>query len=252
MSFTFNAIDSDNMGFNITSRQVYNAPEYDVTSVEVPGRSGNVLIPQGRFKNKKVSYTGFLIADTFAGQTKAERLSNGLRRLKGFLLRSPGEYKPLTDDYDPGFTRYAYVDGETAISDIQDRPEGAELTITFDCKPFLYVPSVSYDGPSPITLDNLYDFESYPEIYIALSSSTGTMKISKGTTTLGIWTFTGASGNRFYWVPEDMEWIDHDGNLVNNKVSTNGSNIPYLPLGASKIELTGIGSFTIYPNWRTL
>ena len=252
MSFTFNAIDSDNMGFNITSRKVYNAPEYDVTSVEVPGRSGNVLIPQGRFKNKKVSYTGFLIADTFAGQTKAERLSNGLRRLKGFLLRSPGEYKPLTDDYDPGFTRYAYVDGETAISDIQDRPEGAELTITFDCKPFLYVPSVSYDGPSPITLDNLYDFESYPEIYIALSSSTGTMKISKGTTTLGTWTFTGASRDRFHWVPEDMEWIDNSDNLVNNKVSTNGSNIPYLPTGTSKIELTGIGSFTIYPNWRTL
>lgn len=252
MSFTFNAINSDNMGFNITSRKVYNAPEYDVTSVEVPGRSGNVLIPQGRFKNKKVSYTGFLIADTFAGQTKAERLSNGLRRLKGFLLRSPGEYKPLTDDYDPGFTRYAYVDGETAISDILDRPEGAELTITFDCKPFLYATSVYYDGPSPITLDNLYDFESYPEIQIALSSSTGTMKISKGTTTLGTWTFTGASGNRFNWVPEDMEWIDNSDNLVNNKVSTNGSSIPYLPIGASKIELTGIGSFRIYPNWRTL
>lgn len=252
MSFTFNAIDSDNMGFNITSRKVYNAPEYDVTSVEVPGRSGNVLIPQGRFKNKKVSYTGFLIADTFAGQTKAERLSNGLRRLKGFLLRSPGEYKPLTDDYDPGFTRYAYVDGEIAISDILDRPEGAELTITFDCKPFLYEPSVYYDGPSPITLENPYNFESNPEIYIALSSSTGTMKISKGTTTLGTWTFTGASGNRFHWVPEDMEWIDNSDNLVNNKVSTNGSNIPYLPTGTSKIELTGIGSFTIYPNWRTL
>lgn len=252
MSFTFNAIDSDNMGFNITSRKVYNAPEYDVTSVEVPGRSGNVLIPQGRFKNKKVSYTGFLIADTFAGQTKAERLSNGLRRLKGFLLRSPGEYKPLTDDYDPGFTRYAYVDGEIAISDILDRPEGAELTITFDCKPFLYATSVYYDGPSPITLENPYNFESNPEIYIALSSSTGTMKISKGTTTLGTWTFTGASGNRFHWVPEDMEWIDNSDNLVNNKVSTNGSNIPYLPTGTSKIELTGIGSFTIYPNWRTL
>lgn len=252
MSFTFRNIDSTNMGFNVTKRVVYSAPAYDVLSVDVPGRSGNVLIPQGRFKNKKVSYTGFLIADRFAGQTKAERLSNGLRHLKSWLLRIPGEYQALKDDYDPGFTRYAYVDGETAISDILDRPEGAELTITFDCKPFLYVPSVSYEGPSPITLENPYDFESYPEIYIALSSSTGTMKISKGTTTLGTWTFTGSSGNRFYWVPEDMEWIDNNDNLVNNKVSTNGSNIPYLPIGGSKIELTGIGSFEIYPNWRTL
>ena len=254
MSFTFNGGGSSNYGFNVTKRSVYSAPAYDVLSEEVVGRSGNVLIPQGRFKNKKVSYTGFLIADTFAGLTKADRLSNGLRRLKSWLLGNgiAGQYKKLTDDYDPGFSRFAYVAGETSISDIQDRPEGAELTITFDCQPFLYAPSESYSGSSPITLDNPYSFESNPEILLALSSSTGTMKISKGATTLGTWTFTGASGDRFYWVPEDMEWVDYSDNLVNNKVTTNGSNIPYLPTGSSKIELTGIGSFTIYPNWRTL
>ena len=252
MSFVFDGISSTNMGFNVTKRVVYSAPAYDVTAVEVPGRDGDVLIPQGRFKNKKVSYTGFLIADTFAGQTKAERLSNGLRWLKVFLLSEPGEYKRLTDDYDPGFTRHAYVDGEIAISDILDRPEGAEMTITFNCKPFMYLADESAEGTRTITLENPFRFEAYPEIRAALSSTTGTMTISKGSTTIGTWTFTGASGNRFHWDPEDMEWDDLNGNLVNNRVVTSGSSIPYLPTGNITVTLTGMGSAMIYPNWRTL
>lgn len=138
MSFIWNGVSSDTMKFNVTSRQVYNAPAYDLNAIEVPGRSGDLLNPQNRFKNKQISYTGFLKATDFSGSTWREKLSTGLIQLKGWLCSDAGQYHELTDDYDPGFTRYGYITGETAISDIEDRPFGVTLTVTFNVKPFMY------------------------------------------------------------------------------------------------------------------
>ena len=139
MSFVWNGVSSDTMKFNVTSRQVYNAPAYDLNAIEVPGRSGDLLNPQNRFKNKQISYTGFLKASD------------------GWLCSDAGAYHELTDDYDPGFTRYGYISGETAISDIEDRPFGVTLTVTFNCKPFMYkagepmeLPEVKTVGPAAI------------------------------------------------------------------------------------------------------
>lgn len=138
MSFVWNGVSSDTMKFNVTSRQVYNAPAYDLNAIEVPGRSGDLLNPQNRFKNKQVTYTGFLKASDFEGSTWREKLSTGLIQLKGWLCSDAGAYHELTDDYDPGFTRYGYISGETAISDIEDRPFGVTLTVTFNVKPYMY------------------------------------------------------------------------------------------------------------------
>ena len=138
MSFIWNGVSSDAMKFNVTSRQVYTAPAYDLNAIEVPGRSGDLLNPQNRFKNKQVTYTGFLKASDFEGSTWREKLSTGLIQLKGWLCSDAGAYHELTDDYDPGFTRYGYISGETAISDIEDRPFGVTLTVTFNVKPYMY------------------------------------------------------------------------------------------------------------------
>ena len=157
MSFVWNGVSSDTMKFNVTSRQVYNAPAYDLNAIEVPGRSGDLLNPQNRFKTKQVTYTGFLKASDFEGTTWREKLSTGLIQLKGWLCSDAGNYHELTDDYDPGFTRYGYISGETAISDIEDRPFGVTLTVTFNCKPFMYkagepmeLPEVKTVGPAAI------------------------------------------------------------------------------------------------------
>jgi len=257
MSFTFRGISSTSKGFNVIKRTVYTAPAYDVASYDVVGRSGNILIGQKRFKNKKVSYTGFLKTDDFAGATKAAKLSAGLIALKGWLLYEydAGTYQTLADDYDPGFTRYAYVDGETAISDVLDRPEGAEITVTFDCKPFMYAPDDTRTATTgSISLTNPYYFTSRPAIEAKLSAATGTLKIKDGNTLLGLWTFHGASGDWFIWLPDEMEWIDGSGNLVNRSVSTNTSDIPEFPPYPSPItvETTGVSNLKVVPNWRTL
>ena len=138
MSFTWQGISSDTMKFNIDDRQVYNAPAFDVTAYEVPGRSGDLLDTQNRFKNKDVVYTGFLRSKDFAGTTYYEKLSNGLRALKMWLLSNPGQYHDLTDDYDPGFVRKGFVFGETAIKEVGRNAFGSTIQVTFRCKPFMY------------------------------------------------------------------------------------------------------------------
>ena len=157
MSFTYRGTSSDTMFFNVTERQVYNAPAFDVNAIEVPGRSGDVLNSQNRFKNKQITYTGFLRAQDFPGATEREKLSRGLRNLKAWICGDAGKYHDLTDDYDPGFIRRAFVSGETAVNEILDQPDGVTITVTFYAEPFMYedsepieLPETQSVGPSPI------------------------------------------------------------------------------------------------------
>lgn len=147
MSLIYRGTSSDDVHFNVTERRVYNAPAFDVTGIEVPGRSGDILNSQERFKNKAIVYTGFIRSSDFPGDTTWERLSRGLRTIKAWICGDAGKYHDLTDDYDPGFVRRAFVSGETAISEVLDRPDGATITITFMAEPFMYEESDPIEVP---------------------------------------------------------------------------------------------------------
>lgn len=147
MSLIYRGTSSDDVHFNVTERRVYNAPAFDVTGIEVPGRSGDILNSQERFKNKAIVYTGFIRSSDFPGDTTWERLSRGLRTIKAWICGDAGKYHDLTDDYDPGFVRRAFVSGETAISEVLDRPDGATITITFMAEPFMYEESDPIELP---------------------------------------------------------------------------------------------------------
>lgn len=147
MSLIYRGTSSDDVHFNVTERRVYNAPAFDVTGIEVPGRSGDILNSQERFKNKSIVYTGFIRSSDFPGDTTWERLSRGLRTIKAWVCGDAGKYHDLTDDYDPGFVRRAFVSGETAISEVLDRPDGATITITFMAEPFMYEESDPIELP---------------------------------------------------------------------------------------------------------
>ena len=244
MSFTYRGISSDTMKFNVTSREVYNAPAYSLNAIEVPGRSGDVLNPQNRYKNKAVKYTGFMREQDFQGATKRERLSAGTRALKAWLLSDAGKYNDLTDDYDPGFLRKAYLEGETAISEVLDLPIGVELTISFITEPFMYGPEVediTLTGAG--TVENPNGFASQPLLALTMSGA--------GTLTIGSKTWTiGAHNGVLYCDSRAMDWYDA-GALKNNIVS--GSGFPVLEPGTNNISFGGgISQVVVTPRWRTL
>ena len=233
---------------HITSRKVYNAPNYDVTAFGVPGLSGDVLVPQNRFKNKTIVYNGYIRASDFTGSSNWEKMSNGTRAVKAWLLSDPGVYKDLRDDYDPGFSRFAYCESVN-FDQVHDLSFGATCEITFIAKPFMY----DYAHNSAVmltassTFTNPYEFESNPEFTLRLAASSGSFTVNGST-----WTLTGlSSGTVVACQTEAMEWYTSSG-LINDKVS-GPAPFPKFTKGTNTVTPGGgLTYISVTPNWRTL
>lgn len=256
MSFTWNGATSDQMGLNVTSRVVYTGPAYSLETVSVPGRSGDILIPNNRYNNKKVTYTGYMRSTGCVGDTPYERLSNGLILLRAWLLQNPGVYLDLEDTYDPGYTRKAFIDGEIGIKEVQDQAFGATVQITFNVQPFMYGPQVpdivlSRDtGTSwkELEIINPNSFASSPRIVFDMTS-TGYFRITDANGTVTSWTIDTVLGGDVIY--DNMDWFD-ESNLLDASVS-NSAIFPTLEPGSNKIGiLAGVRTVTVTPRWRTL
>ena len=57
--FIYDGKNSKDYGVYISGMQTYNAPERDVTSLEIPGRNGELTIDNGRYKNINITYPAF-------------------------------------------------------------------------------------------------------------------------------------------------------------------------------------------------
>lgn len=258
MSFTWNGATSDEMGLNVTDRVVYTGPAYAVEAVSVPGRSGDVLIPDNRFKNKKVTYTGYMRSRGFVGNTPYERLSTGLMLLRGWLLANPGQYLDLEDTYDPGFTRKAYIDGEIGIKEVQSGAFGATVSITFNVQPYMYEKDVEditlkaslYGGPAHMTITNPYNFDSDPRINIALNGN-ATIEIehyvsARDTT----WTITHTGTISVTY--DGHDWYTGTGRMLTSAVTPAGE-FPVFGPGENHVAVGGNAALvTISPRWRTV
>ena len=55
-SFTFNGLDSGDYGIFLTSPPKFALAERDVTTESVPGRNGDLVNDNGRYKNVLVTY----------------------------------------------------------------------------------------------------------------------------------------------------------------------------------------------------
>lgn len=268
--FSFGTFNSNNYKLNLTTRQVYDAPVFDYTSVEVPGRSGDILISQDRFKNKTIVYRGFYKASDFAGGTDWEKMHNAATELKGQLLRNSGDYQTLKDGYDDGLTRWAVVQGIT-ITPIMDRPVGAEVEVTFNARPFMYDEDTSgylSTGSSPvtsITLTNPYYFEAKPRFTIQPKGANSQIRFTVNGNTWRLWKSSGtfSSSDYIYCNSEAMEWYLSSGVItpafcnVTNPTDTAGNEIPFpiLKSGTNTISLPStneVAQMLVYPRWRTL
>lgn len=167
--FTFGDIDSRTFECYISGSGVFNAPPPKYTEIEVPGRSGHLLIEHNTFDNIEVTYPAFISSDFI----------NNVSGLRNALLSKKG-YQPLKDSYHPSETRYGcYMDG-FSIKPSKSLREG-EFDISFNCKPQRFLDS----GMETITLtesgtvDNPTPFACYPLIKV---TGYGTLNISSGNT----------------------------------------------------------------------
>lgn len=241
IQFTYNGISSADMGIRIQSKSIYSAPKYDISSVSIPGRDGELLVPSGRFSNATVSYTCFVPAKSI------DALGEKLTAIKAWLYTEPDRYHILTDSYDTLFFRKAVISNKLDIGE-QCRKIGT-FTITFSCYPFRY----SNDGQRKIesteavTLINPYPFKAKPYIKVN-GRGEGTLIIqSEGSNK--IWYFKTLNG----YTECDSEQMNfyHDTQSKNDTVS--GDGFPILNPGRNTISFEGaIESIEIVPRWVCL
>ena len=239
--FTYNGISSADMGVRIQSKNIRSVPKYDISSVSIPGRDGELLVPSGRFPNVTVSYTCFVPAKSIA------ELGEKITAIKAWLYTEPDRYHILTDSYDTLFFRKAVISNKLDIGE-QCRKIGT-FTITFSCYPFRY----SNDGQRKIesteavTLINPYPFKAKPYIKVN-GRGEGTLIIqSEGSNK--IWYFKTLNG----YTECDSEQMNfyHDTQSKNDTVS--GDGFPILNPGRNTISCEGaIESIEIVPRWVCL
>ena len=110
-AFTYNGTSSYSLGLRIESKNVFSTPQYDTTFQSIPGRDGDLIIPNGRFPNVQVTYSVFLPAKT------QEELAQKLTAVKAWLFTEPDRYHRLSDTYETGCFRNAVINTNLNIED---------------------------------------------------------------------------------------------------------------------------------------
>lgn len=132
-SLTFNGVNSADYGIVLSGGGTYATPERVITSVEVPGRNGDIQYDEGNYRNIVVTYPAGL-----AKNFTTEYL-DFIRKAK-----SAPVYSKLTDTYHPEYYRYGTMI-EEMTPEAGTALRSGKFDLTFNCKPQRYL--VSGDTP---------------------------------------------------------------------------------------------------------
>lgn len=240
--FTYNGRSSADFGLHIEKKDVFSAPEYDAEFISIPGRSGDIINPNRRFANIKVTYTVFL------ARKNAAALASVLRDIKGWLYSEPDRYHEITDSYDAEYFRYGVISGNLDIEEQLNKV--GSFTVTFNCKPYKYSfagqQMVSVDSTS-ISVTNPTAFESRP--YIKLYGSEAvTLNISSGSSTTS-WTISAINE----YIEIDSELMNCYKGIVLKNDTVMGDGFPMLKPGTNTISCVGaVTRIEVIPRWCCL
>lgn len=240
--FEYNGISSLDMGLRIESKNVFSAPKYESKFQSIPGRDGDLILPNGRFPNVQITYSVFLPAKT------KEQLAEKIAAVKAWLFYEPDRYHELRDSYDTTGFRKAVINTQLDIEDQLNKI--GVFTVSFSCLPFRYLDSgqeaVTISSGGGTTLINPTVFESKPLIRVNGSGS-GTLKIIN--TAIVDVEITGLISYMFI----DSEQMNcYKGAVsMNDKVTADA--FPVLRPGQNVFVFSGgITSITVTPRWVTL
>lgn len=143
--FEFNGTNSKDYGILLMDKSAYSRPERDLTYISVAGRSGDLIIDNGRYKNQNITYKCRLFAPTEEEQNFST--SYALNDIVG-ELESNGNYYKLHDSYNPDYFRFAAFNGNIEVSQTK-YPDIVDFSLTFNCKPYLY----RWDGQNAVSFN---------------------------------------------------------------------------------------------------
>lgn len=126
----FGGIDCDDFGVWISGSDTYGSPERDSEHVAVPGRNGDLIIDNGRWKNKIVTYPAFF----------EKQFPERMRAFREAISRKIG-YQRLEDSYHPDEFRMAELINGINPSDTTQFNRGGNFELSFNCKPQRFLKS---------------------------------------------------------------------------------------------------------------
>lgn len=175
-NFTFNGISANAKGLLVSGVNTMNGAERRVTSVQIPGRSGNIIFDDGAWNNVRLSYP-CAIKGGYAA--KAAQIREWLGNLSGGYYRLSDTYN--TDEF--RLARFAGAfDAESWAA-----MRGADCMIEFDCKPQRWLLSGETEtslaaGTRSVT--NPTANEAHPLLKVTATASGATIRANGKTMTI--------------------------------------------------------------------
>lgn len=231
--FTLDGKTSRSFGLYISGSGAFNAPERAVETLEVPGRNGNLIVDQGRFKNVTQSYKAFIPKD-FAVNAEAVRA----------WLLSKTSYRRLEDTYNPDVYRMARFAGPISWN-VRALCAGGEAELLFDCKPQRFLKS----GESKLTITQqtmLQNPTSFPALPLLTVYGSGAGSVQIGDQSIAISSISDH-------VLIDCELQDAYKGSENKNGTISLSEFPSLDPGTTEISFSGgVTKIDLIPRWWTL
>ena len=225
----FDKIQTDVFSTYVTNAGMYKSPLPDYDSIEIPGRNGDLLIENYRYKNISLVYPMVIYED----------FDRNYMRLRSFLMSRKG-YKRIEDSFEPDRYRIGRFKSAKDPKFPRDRRAGT-FEIEFDCKPQWYLKS----GEMPIevsrntALFNPTEYDSHPKYRVY---GAGTFSVNGVSVNVA----TGATN----YIDIDCDIMDsYEGSVNRNSLVTRVGGWPLLKAGANDITVSGITKIEIFPRW---
>lgn len=225
----FGNIDFSGDGAYIWGAGQFSAPSRSVDMIEVPGRSGDLLVDNGSYNNITGSYGVVITGD----------VPKNTDRLK-YLLYSQKGYQRLYDSDLKGFYRMAAFNNGFDIVEV----DAGVVELSFDCKPFKYdiLGENAVIFTSEGSLYNKY-FEPSRPIITVYGSGQGNVYIGNQTITIS---------DIDEYVTIDAEMQDAFKELQNKNATINTADILLLPENNLISFSGGVTRVEIKPRWVTI
>lgn len=215
--------------------EIFGGAEPDVTTISVPGRSGDIVQFNGRYKNQSISYDCLMRLD----------FRHRIDELRAFLCSKVG-YRRIEDAREGEYYRMGRLIGGFNVSEVVWSADAGIFRLNFSMKPFRYLKrgEIAQTMKSGEFIENPTLFESLPVLRV---HGTGTMQI--GGVAVKVKTHTQP------YIDIDCEGQNAWYGTVNcNKyVEVASDTFPAIQPGKTEVVLPStMSEIDIIPRWRTL
>lgn len=240
-AFLFHEMLSTELGVIITKIPAQTMPERDVEIISIPGKHGDLIFDQGRYKNVSRIYECAVFPEIRQDYYSAVRAVCD-------LLRPAAGYFRLEDTYEPDVFRMARPVGRLQVESIVER--AGIFTAEFDCKPQKFFKYGEY-VQTLLEQSSIYNDTAYPASPLIRVFGAGPGEISVGGVTVQIKDL--ADPLVLDCELQNAYTVDGAGGVTNKNASIFAPTFPVLKPGENGIHWSGgVEYLEITPRWWTL